>query len=438
MKSKFFVILAIIALVAFVVTLDHGQVWAQQQGSTKAQEPVDLEYSTLPDVDQTGAADAQQNLFTQPPDAPGGPYPTNTFDFGDSGQVDACANRGDACFFDLIGNRADLRVSFQGDPGSGGVPPPHWAVYYETPAGARGPKWRWQDLDADFITLHDPDQELDGLEVWGPFTSDDANCYSEQGDPNNFSVWQQIVPGNNLGYVPRDSVVHAVQHLGYTGDEALVDLDALMVYDYNFNYVWDEGDIIIFSIRAAGNWDGGEIVVLRFTGSPGSAQFLNHGGHLWNTAFQVAAEFQLFPATEEVDAIEAVYPHEEPQDSVIIYPEGHSIVPCPIPYPPCTDMSILNASASIRIIVKIWNRSGGGSWVAYSIDPGAYAKHHVEDGDCEMKVFDYETHNEIVECFFVQCKTPTLTQWGLITLVGLLFASAIFIMLRRRKAAVPA
>jgi hypothetical protein len=31
MKSKFFVIVAIIALVGFVVTLDYGNVWAQQE-----------------------------------------------------------------------------------------------------------------------------------------------------------------------------------------------------------------------------------------------------------------------------------------------------------------------------------------------------------------------------------------------------------------------
>jgi len=35
-------------------------------------------------------------------------------------------------------------------------------------------------------------------------------------------------------------------------------------------------------------------------------------------------------------------------------------------------------------------------------------------------------------------QTPALTEWGLIILVALLIASTIFVMLRRRKAAVPA
>jgi hypothetical protein len=36
------------------------------------------------------------------------------------------------------------------------------------------------------------------------------------------------------------------------------------------------------------------------------------------------------------------------------------------------------------------------------------------------------------------CQVPSLTQWGLIILVALLIGSAVFIMLRRRKAVVPA
>ena len=47
---------------------------------------------------------------------------------------------------------------------------------------------------------------------------------------------------------------------------------------------------------------------------------------------------------------------------------------------------------------------------------------------------DYsDTLRVIVTCH----QTPSLTQWGLIILVGLIVASTVFIMLRRRKAAVP-
>jgi len=43
-------------------------------------------------------------------------------------------------------------------------------------------------------------------------------------------------------------------------------------------------------------------------------------------------------------------------------------------------------------------------------------------------------------CFVDICykEGPTLTQWGIIGLVGLLLASTVFIMLRRRRATVPA
>jgi hypothetical protein len=77
-----------------------------------------------------------------------------------------------------------------------------------------------------------------------------------------------------------------------------------MVYEFKGvtgNKIWDTDDIIIFSIRASGNWDGGEIVVLPFGGP---ASFLNHGGQIWNTAFDVATAFGV--STQEVDAIEAL------------------------------------------------------------------------------------------------------------------------------------
>jgi hypothetical protein len=45
-----------------------------------------------------------------------------------------------------------------------------------------------------------------------------------------------------------------------------------------------------------------------------------------------------------------------------------------------------------------------------------------------------DTLRVIVTCH----QTPTLTEWGLIILVALLIGSGVFVMLRRRKAAVPA
>jgi hypothetical protein len=69
------------------------------------------------------------------------------------------------------------------------------------------------------------------------------------------------------------------------------------------NISTDRGDEVLISIRASNNFDGGEIVHLRF-GQP--ADFFRHGGHLWDTAFQVQGHFPV--DTEEVDGIEVPDP----------------------------------------------------------------------------------------------------------------------------------
>jgi hypothetical protein len=363
MKSRLFVIVAIIALVGFVVTLDYGSVWAQQQEAPTAEQVweakarINLEFSNYLDKqaqEGTGGwglngVDPLQVIYTEPKDAVGGPFPRNTLDFGDAGEVDALANGGDAFFHDLIANNAVLLVSFEGDPswlgavGPGDDPPDgQIPVYYEDNGGTCWPKWDREHCVNDPNTVDD----LDGMEVWGPFylfddpgyDPDDAEYYSVVGDPA-FSVFYMT----GAGYVPQADIQAAVVDLGYTG--GTVDLDALMVWDDNSDQTWNAGDIIIFSIRGTtGTWDGGEIVVLPFGGP---ASFLNHGFHLWDTAFDVAGAFSLDPPTEEVDAIEAYPQQPRPQ-------------------------------------------------------------------------------------------TPALTEWGLIILVALLILSTVFVMLRRRKVAVPA
>lgn len=392
MKNKFFVILAIIALAGFVVTLDYGDVWAQQEGPPEpfdeAKHIIRVEYSTdslgpglTPDVDENGAADPRQVLYTLPPDALGFPPPGDTYDFCDSIDVDAIANRGDYLFWNLATeppnhpwNTANLLVSFEYDPDlAGGVVGDNIAVYSEDILGNTSPRWihnllppppKPPNLDRDGKTLNDT-LELDGLELWGPPGADDADYYSLIGDPIpdggvpavKYSVFCINPPDTHvqIPYIPHSVIVAAVTSAAldtvpgeghYEGPEELVDLDALMVWDMPVVGTWGADDAIIFSIRAAGNWDGGEIVVLEFGAAP---RFLNHGGHAWNTAFGVSGAFNLAVATEEVDAIEA-YPYLS------------------------------------------------------SIPPG----------------------------------TPTLTEWGLIVLVALLIASTVFVILKRRKAVVRA
>jgi hypothetical protein len=362
MKSRFFVIVTIIALVGFVVTLDYGEVWAQQEAPTavevwEAKAPIPVEFSTdtlcerlFGDVDQFGVWDPQQVLYTEPPDPVNPPdtKPWDTFDFGGDIDVDALANIGDHLFGDLIVNNAVLLVSFEHDPQwNPYLPafPERIAVYAECNGGAQFPKWSHNRPQAPLPTPHpldwdatvlNYDLELDGLEVWGPLGlgADDANCYSLIGDPVapgpgvKYSVFQWW--GFASPYVPHSVIVTAVtnpvltipaegaQH--YEGPDSLVDLDALMVWDGggNFDGVWNAGDTIIFSIRntiPGGNWDGGEIVVLPFGGPP---SYLFHGAfprHYWHTPFDpaAAANFDLNPATQEVDGIEAYPQQPRPQ-----------------------------------------------------------------------------------------------------------------------------
>ena len=75
-----------------------------------------------------------------------------------------------------------------------------------------------------------------------------------------------------------------------------------MVCD-NGGGLWNFGDTIVFGIRAAAGWHGGEIVVLPFGAAPA---FLFHGGHLWDDVAgdEPNVHFGL-PGFDEVDGIEA-------------------------------------------------------------------------------------------------------------------------------------
>jgi hypothetical protein len=325
MKNKCFLLLSIVALLGFVATIGSVEVWAQQEENRQEgpiapgwKDRIAVEFSTdtttglSKDVDQAGVPNSLQNLHTQPPYNGGAANPKNTFDFGTSGQVDALANGGDHLFWQLLdttNTKVNLLVSFQGDQGAN-------AVWYETRAGNRGVQWTHLELDAalgngDVLTAF---QGLDALEVWGPSESDDANFYSLQGDPGGISVFSWTPPaGPSAVYIPQPVIQAACVSLGYN-NEVTVDLDGLMVFErrgIDGNKIWDSTDAIIFSIRntkPAGNWDGGEIVVLqKRLAALDTVYFLYNGGHRWDTNFNVSGAFGAPVTTEEVDAIEAYY-----------------------------------------------------------------------------------------------------------------------------------
>lgn len=252
-----------------------------------------------------GPLDPGQVLYTEPPDTAADSTPSNTTDFfpgTESGtepdqQIDAIANGLDYLELEVGRNDADLVVSLAGDPVVGPSPV---AAFLENRFGLATPLYRQVDLDTgDGPGVVD---DVDGIELWGPLGADDALYYSRENDVSSgVSVWMDN-GGVPSPFVTHAVIVAAVTSLGYSGFASEVDVDALMVRNVGAAEDPEPGDEILFSIRAtpSGNFDGGEIIRLPIGGTP---SFLVHGGHVWDTAFSVAA--RLGGSTEEVDGLEA-------------------------------------------------------------------------------------------------------------------------------------
>jgi len=313
--------LILILILGSFLLATSGSVWAREKadsdpiGNRTHWNRYEVEFSTYIDHNAVPGAlnvwDPEQVLYTEPPDPPGPPEPKDIQDFGGDGEADALANYVDAWFVELLGNSADLLVSFEGDPATN-------CVYVETPAGGRGVRWTHFLFDSPgAFAVNDgpPDTvELDGLQLWGEDTGNYGNQYSLLGDPVSSVRWYDPGTGATGGYVPHADIVwavHNVPYLPWTGLDSDIDLDALMCQDNaGLDTTWDVGDEIIFSVRAdpAGSppgWDGGEILHLAKTPAGLVVSYLTHGGHIWDTPFDVATAFGV--ATDEVDAIEADY-----------------------------------------------------------------------------------------------------------------------------------
>ena len=222
--------------------------------------------SDNPDRDAAGAADPLQNIQW---DGAGGT--ADGRDFGDDGEVDALANGGDFLFSSVIGNAASLLFSVSGDPN----------IYVEDPSGGFATWATPADID-DMNGVND----VDGLEVWGPegsdVGSDDADHYSLAGGGGT-AVFDSL--GGELW-----AAAALGEFLDLSSDQ--VDVDGMML----------SGEQILFSIAPVAGYDGGEIWVL--DGATGAFSALVHGGHTWDTAFDVMGTFGL--ASENVNALEAI------------------------------------------------------------------------------------------------------------------------------------
>jgi hypothetical protein len=267
------------------------------------------EYSHEVDRDQNGVADPLQVLawdgtgvVSDSFDYTNSGVPTNPF--GEELDVDALANGEDAFFEQVVANQVPLLVSGRDDKVALDLRDPIW---YELPDGTHNTWATWPQVDAE----PPGNANLDGLEVWGPVVGDDSDYFSVFSDPapvggGDVSVWNYDSLNNiSTPFIFQTQIATAINIDQLYVDE--VDVDALMVHT--------ESNQVMFSIwpiidPSSGGYvlDGGEIWVWDYTNpAAGAAQFLNHGGHLWDTNFDVAGFFGVAdPLDQNIDALEAV------------------------------------------------------------------------------------------------------------------------------------
>ncbi len=236
------------------------------------------EFSDNIDVDMFGIPDPGQVLFF---DCFGGTL-DNIFrdlDRANFGfQVDALANRNDRLFQALVNDNAELIFSVTGDRN----------IYFERENTGRNDVW------VEDVAIND----VDALEVWGDSNSD---WHSFQGDPDGVALFYV----GDLGFVNimQTDILTGLQSLGigFDLDPTDVQLDASMRFTFGL-------DQLVFSLEPIDDdrgdpiLDGGEIFVMDMTTN--TAEYLSHGGHLWDTDFDVMGTFGV--ANENINAIDAV------------------------------------------------------------------------------------------------------------------------------------
>ena len=298
-------------------------------GATGTGQGVSIEFSDLDDLEAVAPGggllpNSGQILATEAVDAAGAPFPANADDFGD--EVDALAHQQDTFFGELIASASSpglsttLFVSFVDDPLDGGD---NVAVWAETSSGSCAPEHRHRDLYFEDSTASVSIADVDGIEFWDIGQPHAADAYSLADD----SIQAASVFTTRGPYITHSEIVSAVQDLGFDGEDADVDVDALMMFDVLANGVWETGDAILFSIRSAGNWDGGEIVLLRNTPSGTTQAFFNHAGHDWDTAFDPSLCFGIAISDDEVDGLEAGFGgdfSEEESPELLLSPFGNA------------------------------------------------------------------------------------------------------------------
>ena len=258
--------------------------------------------------------------------------PTSGIAAPDPFQVDALANRKDLLFYEVIEDSVPLVFS-TGLPGGPRTAFDNY-IFYERPNHKVLLPFPYKEIGVwatpAQINQVEPNN-VEGLELWAPVQDptvpledrvnsvllqgpeipvDDANRYSLFGDPLGCSVFKS----NGDCLFLKADIATAITPLfpGLDITDAKIDLDGLMTWEndilFSLKPIDGNNDGIITDNDPSQDLDGGEIFV--WLSTEPSAKFLIHGGHVWDTAFNVKNTVKhwtgLEPGTENIDALEAV------------------------------------------------------------------------------------------------------------------------------------
>jgi hypothetical protein len=247
-------------------------------------------------------------------------------------QVDALANRKDLLFYEVIEDQVPLVFS-TGLPGGPRTAFDNY-IFYERPNHKVLLPFPYKEIGV-WATPAQINQvapnNVEGLELWAPVQDptvpledrvnsvllqgpeipvDDANRYSLFGDPLGCSVFKS----NGDCLFLKANIAGAITPLfpGLDITSAKIDLDGLMTWEndilFSLKPIDGNNDGSITDNDPSKDLDGGEIFV--WLSTEPSAKFLIHGGHVWDTVFNVKDTVEdwtgLRPGTENIDALEAV------------------------------------------------------------------------------------------------------------------------------------
>lgn len=314
-----------------------------------------------------GAMDGQDYSGTRP-------------DYSSAGQVDALANWYDALLFQALSDSAHLIFSVDdemttydsGVPDFGSHLPSAGMVTLSNGKSIGGAGELSYELAGDFsppssqglwasqasINVMPVPTDVDGVEIWGLLAGNGGSGGTEIFDPSlkrtkysledDYASFDTAISNDAVSvwnydgtpFLAHSAIVEAVEALlGTPADEnldhvPLIDVDAMMVFSQygvpltEFDSSGAEGphDLILFSIRQIADAEdesgyyatGSEIFWLD---AAGNADFLFHGGHLWDKDYALASlalETEEGEGVVDINALEAVAVVPEPSTVMLL------------------------------------------------------------------------------------------------------------------------